>query len=58
MCVMSPGAGTGAGGLHVELCVSNENHRVYSVDFDLFLNYCPCKINSLTILCVDFMSQQ
>jgi hypothetical protein len=31
MCVMSPSAGTGAGGLHVELCVPNENHRVYSV---------------------------
>jgi hypothetical protein len=31
MCVMSPSAGTGAVGLHVELCVPNENHRVYSV---------------------------
>jgi hypothetical protein len=30
MCVMSPSAGTGAGGLHVELCVPNENHRAYS----------------------------
>jgi hypothetical protein len=27
---MSPSAGTGAGGLHVELCVPNENHRAYS----------------------------
>jgi hypothetical protein len=25
-----PNAGTGAGGLHVELCVPNENHRAYS----------------------------
>jgi hypothetical protein len=24
-------AGTGAGGLHVELCVPNKNHRAYSV---------------------------
>jgi hypothetical protein len=31
MCVMSPSAGTGASGLHVELCVPNENHRAYSV---------------------------
>jgi hypothetical protein len=31
MCVMSPSAGTGAGGLHVEFCVPNENHRAYSV---------------------------
>jgi hypothetical protein len=31
MCVMSPSAGTGADGLHVELCVPNENHRAYSV---------------------------
>jgi hypothetical protein len=32
VCVMSPTAGTGAGGLHVELCVPmpNENHRAYS----------------------------
>jgi hypothetical protein len=27
---MSPSAGTGAGGLHVELCVPNENDRAYS----------------------------
>jgi hypothetical protein len=32
MHVMSPSAGTGAGGLHVELCVPNENHRAYSVE--------------------------
>jgi hypothetical protein len=31
MCVMNPSAGTGAGGLHVELCVPNENHGAYSV---------------------------
>jgi hypothetical protein len=31
MCGMSPSAGTAAGGLHVELCVPNENHRAYSV---------------------------
>jgi hypothetical protein len=29
---MSLSAGTGAGGLHVELCVPNENHRAESVD--------------------------
>jgi hypothetical protein len=29
MWVMSPSAGTGAGGMHVELCVPNENHRAY-----------------------------
>jgi hypothetical protein len=28
---MSPSAGTGAGELHVELCVPNENHRAYNV---------------------------
>jgi hypothetical protein len=32
MCVMSPSAGTNAGGLHVELCVPNENHRTYCVE--------------------------
>jgi hypothetical protein len=31
MCVMSPSAGTGAGGLHMELYVPSENHRAYSV---------------------------
>jgi hypothetical protein len=31
MCVMCPSAKTGAGGLHVELCVPYENHRAYSV---------------------------
>jgi hypothetical protein len=30
MFVLCPSAGTGAGGLHVELCVPNENHRAYS----------------------------
>jgi hypothetical protein len=30
MCVMSPSAGTGAGGLHVEL--PNEKHRVYMLN--------------------------
>jgi hypothetical protein len=36
MCVMSPSAGTGAGGLHVELCVPNENQRAYSVSAAFF----------------------
>jgi hypothetical protein len=46
MCVLSPSAGTGAGELHVELCVPNENHEAYSVAPSLNLNG---KSNNLTV---------
>jgi hypothetical protein len=31
LCNEPYSAGTGAGGLHAEFCVPNENHRAYSV---------------------------